>query len=446
MALHYEFDRETRLRFLGIDETALQALPEIWLALEPRLASLLDDFYRHIVGQPELCKLVGDERSIERLKVAQHKHWAALFSGKLDENYFQRVIQIGQAHYRIGLAPRWYIAGYSFVLSRLPAIMAQHYGGENDKLLNAITIATKVVFLDMELVISLYYETMVADQDAILRQHAATFEATVKGMVDALASSATGMRAAAKTLSATAVDSSKLCAAAAAAAEQATVNVETVAAAAEEMSGSIAEVNMQVQTASTVTVQAVEEANRANERVQGLTTAAEQISDVVSLINAIAKQTNLLALNATIEAARAGEAGRGFAVVASEVKNLATQTAKATEDIATQVEGMQNATKFSGDSIKAMASTVSRVNEIANSIAAAMEQQNAATLEISRNVQEAASGTREVAGSLASVSEGTDRTGTSSRDVLTAADGLFSQSESLRNAVETFLGQIRKAS
>jgi murein DD-endopeptidase MepM/ murein hydrolase activator NlpD len=176
--------------------------------------------------------------------------------------------------------------------------------------------------------------------------------------------------------------------------------VQTVAAAAEELNASIAEIGRQVQSASTMAGGAVQQAEKTNQQVQGLAEAAQKIGDVVKLISDIAAQTNLLALNATIEAARAGDAGKGFAVVASEVKNLATQTAKATEEISQQIASIQAATGEAVGAIQGIGKTIVEINQVASSIAAAVEEQNASTREIARNVQETSAGTQEVSSNI----------------------------------------------
>jgi len=185
-----------------------------------------------------------------------------------------------------------------------------------------------------------------------------------------------------------------------AAAEEASVNVQTVAAAAEELTSSITEISRQVSQSTEVASQAVADATRASDMVKGLDQAAQKIGEVVSLITDIAEQTNLLALNATIEAARAGEAGKGFAVVASEVKNLARQTAKATEEIADQINGIQRATKDTVGVLEATFQTIGQINEVSTRIATAVEEQRASTQEIARNVEEAAVGTKEVSSNI----------------------------------------------
>ncbi len=271
------------------------------------------------------------------------------------------------------------------------------------------------------------------------------FDQSVSGALETLASASTELQTTAQSMSATAEETSRQSTTVAAASEQASTNVQTVAAAAEELSSSIAEISRQVAESAKIAGQAVGDAGRTNAQVQALAEAAQKIGDVVKLINDIAGQTNLLALNATIEAARAGEAGKGFAVVASEVKSLATQTAKATEDIAAQVKAIQSATSDSVKSIEGISGTISRINEIATTIASAVEEQGAATQEIARNVQQASKGTDEVSSNIAGVTQAATETGAASTQVLGAASELSKQGERLRADVSQFLADIRAA-
>ena len=273
----------------------------------------------------------------------------------------------------------------------------------------------------------------------------AEFDNQASEALNFLASAATELRATAGGMSNNADLASKQAGAVAAAAEEASTNVQTVAAATEELSSSIQEIARQVVQSTTIASQAVQEAAATGSTMQTLSEAAQKIGEVVRLINDIAGQTNLLALNATIEAARAGEAGKGFAVVASEVKNLATQTARATEDISAQVTAMQSSTGNAVAAIERIDATIGRMNEISTSIAAAMEQQGAATQEIARNVQEAARGTTEMSSNIAGLNDSVEETGSASVDVLGAADELGQQAEKLRARVGTFLADIRSA-
>ena len=273
----------------------------------------------------------------------------------------------------------------------------------------------------------------------------AEFDRDAARALDVLGSAASELRNTSGKMSNNADLASKQAGAVSAASEEASTNVQTVAAAAEELSASIQEISRQVVQSSAIAGQAVTEAGQTTSTMRSLSEAAQKIGEVVRLIKDIAGQTNLLALNATIEAARAGEAGKGFAVVASEVKNLATQTARATEDISAQVASMQSTTSDAAEAINRIDKTIGLMNEISTSIAAAMEEQGAATQEIARNVQEAARGTAEVSSNIVGLNQVVEDTGGAAVEVLTSADALGEQADTLRARVGSFLAEIRKA-
>jgi len=277
--------------------------------------------------------------------------------------------------------------------------------------------------------------------DGLTRQ----FESNVSALTQGLATAASQMEATAQTMTATAERTNRQSVSVAAAAEQTSGSVQTVAAATEEMSISIREIARQVTQSSQISFEAVESAKRTNGIVQALANGAERIGEVVALINSIASQTNLLALNATIEAARAGEAGKGFAVVASEVKNLATQTAKATEEIGSQIAQIQGATQEAVDAIHGIQTVIDQISSISTGIAAAMEEQGATTSEISRSVQEAARGTGQVTESIDSVKHGAGETGVAAVQVLDAAQELARYAENLSREVDVFLSDVKAA-
>ena len=269
------------------------------------------------------------------------------------------------------------------------------------------------------------------------------FEASVKSMVEAVSASAASMRGTAQDMSSMVEESSAQAAAASAATEQASASVQTVSAAAEELSASINEISRQVATSAEKSRAAVHDAEETNVSVQSLAEGAKMIGDVIELINDVAEQTNLLALNATIEAARAGEAGKGFAVVASEVKSLADQTAKATEEIGTQIASMQSATGEAVAAIDGIGRIIREMDEISASIASAVEQQGAATAEISGNAQQAAAGTQEASSNVVQLTTVSKNTGEASVRVLEAADGMLQQASDLDKEVQRFLTNIR---
>jgi len=278
-----------------------------------------------------------------------------------------------------------------------------------------------------------------------LAELAARFEARVRGIVEAVSHASGVMQAMAKGLSAAADGTRQQVQAVASGAGEATANVETVAVAAEELSASIDEIARQVVQAAATAKEAAAQGQDTDRSVASLAAAAERIGEVVALINDIASQTNLLALNATIEAARAGEAGKGFAVVASEVKSLATQTAKATDDIRTQIASIQGETQQAVGAIRSISSTILVVNEISSSIASAVEEQTAATREITRNVQHAAGGTRDVSNHVSGVSRAIEQASTVAQEAKRAADGLAEQATALREEVDQFLATLRAA-
>jgi methyl-accepting chemotaxis protein len=284
-----------------------------------------------------------------------------------------------------------------------------------------------------------------AEKKLLLGGMADDFERGVRASLDTLARAAADMQTTSKGMSATAGEASQKATAAAAVAEQASANVQTVAAATEQLSSSVSEIGRQAMQSTNIAGQAVAEANRTNVTVQGLSDAAQKIGDVVKLISDIASQTNLLALNATIEAARAGEAGRGFAVVANEVKSLASQTAKATDEISAQVGAMQGATAEAVRAIESIGRTIGAINEITSAISISVEQQGSATQEIARNVQEAALGTGQVSSNIAAVNDAAGKTGSASSHVLASAEQLSGQAATLGADVDRFLANIRAA-
>ncbi len=278
-----------------------------------------------------------------------------------------------------------------------------------------------------------------------MRRLANDFQSAVGTIIDGVSSASTELEAAAGSLSKTAETTQRLSNTVASASEEASANVQSVASASEELAASVHEISRQVHESSKIADQAVKQAVKTDASIVGLSNAATRIGEVVQLITDIAAQTNLLALNATIEAARAGEAGRGFAVVASEVKALASQTAKATEEIGAQIAGMQSATGDAVIAIKEISETITRISEIAAAIAAAVEEQGATTQEIARNVQQAAHGTSEVATTITEVDRGAGETGSASTQVLASAQSLSSESSRLKVEVDKFLTNVRAA-
>jgi methyl-accepting chemotaxis protein len=281
------------------------------------------------------------------------------------------------------------------------------------------------------------------ERKAALHKMADAFEAQVGSVVEALSSAAVELQASSKQMAATAAETSKQATTVASAAEQASGNVQTVAAATDELASSINEISGQMQRSQTVAERADSEAQRTSQLIGTLSHDVVSIGEIVSLINSIASQTNLLALNATIEAARAGEAGKGFAVVASEVKNLANQTARATEEITSKISAVQSGTNDAVSAIASIARVIAEMSEISASVASAVQEQTAATGEIARNVDQAASGTQEVSRNIGLVESEARETGNAANQISESSAELSHQSDTLKVEVRRFLDEVR---
>jgi len=443
---------QSRLDFIGIDRSTRDALREARPLIAKTLPGLLDKFYAHLGKYPQVARLFAEPAAIRRAKQAQIDHWTSLANAKFDDAYVQSVTQIGQTHSKLGIEPRWYIAGYSLIITGLAKAIDTELGdgwfaspAAREKKALVQAAITRAAMLDMDLAISVYLDVAKQEQLLATRKMADDFESTVGQIINNVSSASHELEAAAGTLTRTAEKTQQLSTSAASASTHVSANVQSVASATEEMTTSVNEIGRQVTASTGIAEEAVRQIEQTDVGISELSRTAERIGDVLKLITSIAAQTNLLALNATIEAARAGDAGRGFAVVASEVKALASQTAKATEDISQQIEGIQSATQSSVASIKRIGGTIKQISEIAAGIAAAVEQQGAATGQISRNVQEVAGGTARVAGNIGDVSQGANATGAASAQVLSSAHALSQESGRLKQELEKFLRNVRAA-
>ncbi len=378
---------------------------------------------------------------------------AAIGSGKL----WLSVIAIASVIACVAIA--WLYVGRNLVarLTTLAGSMEQIAGGD---LQAEVPSGGRDEIADMATALGVFRDDLRAAEEARCRSEgeraeaehkrreemlalANRFEESVKGVVEVVSSSATEMQASARGMSATVEQTTNQAAAVTAAAEDTSGNVQAAASAAQELASSITEIGRQVEHSNKIATEAETRVTQTNEQVESLAQAASKIGEVVSMIQDIAEQTNLLALNATIEAARAGDAGKGFAVVASEVKSLATQTAKATEEISSQIGGMQSATQDSVTAIESINEIIREMSEISASISAAVEQQGAATQEIASTVGRAADGSQEVTNNISGVNQAASEADQSATQVLESASLLAQQSETLRSEVDGFLASVR---
>jgi methyl-accepting chemotaxis protein len=414
-----------RIGYVGLDDGSAALLREIKPVLIAALPEILERFYKATLAIPELGKKFAGPDRVRFAKDSQLKHWAHLFDGRFDDKYRESAVLIGQVHHKIGLTPSWYLAGYGQLLGELLAAIAAKGAGLGAGLTGAQRRRTaqiqqavaRAVMMDIDLALSSYWDAMMRERqqdvekmiEQINRQVIETVS-SVSHYTKDMVVSAQSMTAVSETVGAHATSASD-------AASLALSSAQAVAAAADELHASIAEISSQVARSSDTARDASSRMAEAREVVTQLDKAASEIGQVVKLISDIASQTNLLALNATIEAARAGEAGKGFTVVASEVKTLANQSGKSAEEISQRIERIQEVVNRTAHAIKEVSGKIGQVDEIASSISAAVEEQTAATSEIAQNVGQVASRAGNVTELMSEVSGRIGRAHEAAREV-----------------------------
>ncbi len=418
----------------SLSDFAVDKLPKLLTEANPILSTVPE--YRSALDDPII-------------KPLRLSHWVRLISGRLDESFITSANALAVAYFDKGIPGYAVTSSHFTVLTAIKAEIMASKGagslsrGRNDDVGATIEVVSKAVWCDLELLMESFIVARKETRRAELHNLAQVFEGKVGNLIKTLTSASLDLETTARAMATIAKRADNRSREVANSADQTSANVQMVAGATEELSASILEIGGQVARSTRIAAQAVTDARKTNETVETLSSTADRIGEVVKLIEEIAAQTNLLALNATIEAARAGEAGKGFAVVASEVKNLASQTAKATEEITSQINEIQGATRDAVEAIGAIGRTIDEISQIATSIAAAVEEQSAATREIARNGQQAADGMQEVSATIADVSQAASETGEAAGGVLSSASQLAGLSKTLRGEVDMFLREIR---
>ncbi|MEQ8823970.1 MAG: globin-coupled sensor protein [Filomicrobium sp.] len=437
------FDLEPRLAFAKITPSHIQMLPQVWQVIRPELNQILAGFYSHLATVPKLNSLVAGKQS--QLISAQISHWERLFSGTIGEDYAKSVLAVGQAHFRIGLEPRWYIAGYQLIINDLIGVLVAKSSMRPNQLKERMAAMTKIIMLDLDYAISAY-------QVALLKQNQDIVSFT-NDTLDEFKSQASqvisDVRTQSSEMTATGRRLSEVCAEAVQQSETATQSVQVsnegiqaAAAAAEELSMSVREISQQIVETRDIVSTGTGESQRSVGVVDQLTEASERIGVIVDLIKSIASKTNLLALNATIEAARAGEAGKGFAIVAQEVKELAAQTQSATDDIQKQIEGVRSVVTESAKLNDAIAMIMGQIEERTISIASAVEEQSQATDEIAQSMSRAAEATGSLTQSSQVVNDAVLNNSDASKTVLSSSQKFTEATDKLSRELEQFVSKL----
>jgi methyl-accepting chemotaxis protein len=439
-------DERKRLVTFGIADDDLSVLALQASFAENRLPDLLAAWNENFAVWPEIHAALMDP-AVHSVRVT---HWTRCASGRVGEGFMESARALGKAFYERGVPGYAVAICHSTVMNGIFRELGLYrpergFGRKAAARARLRDALCKIAWFDLEVLLETYAEAEQGSKQAVFRGLAGAFESEVGGVLKGVAVSFADLEQAVQSLKGTARRSTDAAMSVAAAANVSNETVQTVAAAAEELSASVGEISRQVSHSAQIALEAVEKARHTDTIVQTLAGDAKRVGDVVGLITSIAAQTNLLALNATIEAARAGEAGKGFAVVANEVKNLAGATARATEDIRSQIAQIQGATGEAVAAIRGIGETIEAISNVAASIAAAVQQQGTATHEIVRSVQNAAVGNAEVTDRLQEVQSGSAEVLDVAEILAHSAGGLGEQSGTLQQAVDRFVRELQAA-
>lgn len=440
----FKLEMNSRIQNFAAGGKLRDELCLLWPVIEPNIDSILQAFFDNLLIHKEAQNAIDTSR-LEQIKKRQVEFWHYMFTAPMDRRYGQVISERGAYMHRIGLSPKFYLPAYATVYDMFITYVIEGIENREDRA-KAVVALNRHNFLMNEIMSSTNHEMVRESAEALLEEHGKNFEQEVVSTLKSVTDAVQRMRNNASEVSTAIEAMSESSTTVSNAADSSADNVRTAAAAAEELSASVQQMNEQVQRSSGASGEASKEAKAAGEVIDSLAGYVEKIGHVVKLIDDIAGQTNLLALNATIEAARAGEAGRGFAVVANEVKALAGQTAQATKEIASQISSVQSATQEAVSANERLDATITRVSTISDEITSMIDEQAQAINEITRAVTEAAGRSEDVSSNIAEVSLSAGNIGGSMSDVRQLAGDVFTLTETLSNKIDSFLEAIRRDS